>query len=158
MPGGAFGSPRIDQRCERKPASLRMTIAGCHEDPGLDVEVADHAELGPEDPELGDALKDDAALERVAEHAPACPDATASDPHRMDLFGILAVDRPGDPGEHPREVEAEDLSTGFGPRVVRGDLRCACECEVIRGSERGRGSFGARDERRRCLSPRSDRP
>src|SRR4051794_6952558 len=120
-----------------------MTIAGGDEDPGLDVEVADHAELGPEDPELGDALTDDGALERVAEHAPACPDATARDPHRMDLFGILAVDRPGHPGEHPREVEAEDLSTGFHPRVVRRDLRRACVREVIGGSERGRCSFGA---------------
>src|SRR4051812_19618480 len=104
MARGAFSGPGVDKRCEREPAAFRMTIARGEKDPDLDVEVPDHAELRPEDPDLRDALADDRALERVAEDAPAGSDATARDPHRVDLFGILAVDRAGDPGEHPREM------------------------------------------------------
>jgi len=108
------------------------------------------------DRQLGDTLADDRTLERVAEHPPAGPNATAGDAHRVDVFRVLPVDRTRDPGEHPGQVEAKDLPAGFRPGIVGADLGRTGESQVIGGSERGRRGLGARDEGRFGGSAGSD--
>jgi hypothetical protein len=152
----AVGHPGVDQRRERQSLAFRMTITRRDEDPDLDVEVTDHPELRAEQPELPDTLADDRTLERIAEHPPAGPNATAGDAHRVDFLRVLPVDRARDTGEHPRQVEAKDLPSRLRPGIVGTDLGRAGESKVIGGSERGGRGLGARDEGRFGGPPGSD--
>ena len=86
-----------------------------------DVEIADGTEPGGDGaqspPEARRALRP----EPVAEDAPGGAHPTGRDAHRVELLGLLALPGPGLAGDHPGQVEAEDLAAGLGMEVLGGD-------------------------------------
>jgi hypothetical protein len=60
-----------------------------------------------------------AGPEAVAEDAPCGAHPTGRDAHRVQILGVVPVTGARLTGEHPREVEAEDLAAGLRDRIGR---------------------------------------
>ena len=61
------------------------------------------------------------APERVAEHPPRRPLPAGRDAHPVELLEVDAHPGPRLAGQHPGEMEAQDLPPGFGDVVLGGD-------------------------------------
>ncbi len=113
-----LGPPRRAHRLERGGLPGRSMLGVGAEDLEHDIEVANRPEAGTDEPKVAAIGASSPDLEPVPEHSPCRSDAATRDAHRVDLFGILAADHPGDVGEHPRQVEADHLAPGLGPAIL----------------------------------------
>ena len=96
-----------------------------------DVEVTNCAEAPPDLAQVPAIAAHGLRLEAVPKDTPRGARPARRDPHRVDLLGILTGDDARHAGEHPREVEAEDLATGLCPQVVAANAGCPADHETL---------------------------
>ena len=128
--------PGPKERHQAGPAPLAPVNAVVRQDLEQDVEVADRAEPCPDHAEVAHVAATRLALEPVTKHAPGGTHPARRDAHRVDFLGVLARDHARHAGEHPREVEAQDLASGLGPRVVAKDAGRPADSQASDDPER----------------------
>ena len=136
---GTLDRPGLGEGRQTGPIALRTSRSSGTQDGQLDIQIANGPELAPEDPEPAELIAHDRLLERAPEYSPGGANPARRDAHGVDLFRVLASDRPRDPGEHPRQVDPENLSAGVGPTIGAGDFGCAGRRQVLEG-DMGRAS------------------
>jgi hypothetical protein len=110
------------------------------EDLKQDVEVPDRPEPGPDLAKISATTACRVAFEPIAEHPPGGTHPTSGNAHRVNLLWVLAREDARHTREHPREVEAEDLTTGLGPRVVAADAWRSSDRNMLEGCLGGLGT------------------
>ena len=137
---GTLGRPCVDEGRQTGTIALRASRSRGTQDGQLDIQITNGPELAPEDPESAELIAHDRRLECAPEYPPCRADAARRDTHGMDLFWVLAGDRPRDPGEHPRQVHPEDLPASVGPTIGAGDFGHARRRQVLEGDIGGSGT------------------
>ncbi len=122
----AMEPPRAQERLERPLLGDRevrpIGVGGLDQD----VEVADGAEPRRDLPQAAAMLLRPLRPERLAEDPPGRALAARRNPHPVEILGVDAVACPGLLGDHPREVEAEDLAPRLRDVIVDEDTRASC--------------------------------
>ena len=139
-----LGTPRREERLEAGALAGAALRSVGHDDLDEDVEVPDGAQASPDVAQLAAIAPSLLALEPVTEDPPRGAHPAGRDAHRVDLLGVLPGDDAGHPGQHPREVEVQDLAPGLGPRIVGPDVRRPAERRGRRGGNDGRRRDGHR--------------
>ena len=86
-----------------------------------DVEIPHAAQVGRHELEAAPVAVGAIEVEGVTEDPPRRPLAAGGDAHPVQLLRVLADAGAGLAGDHPGQVEAEDLAAGLGQVVVRED-------------------------------------
>jgi hypothetical protein len=114
---------RPDERLER-PLVRHGLVRTVGIDPlELDVEIPHSAEPSSDIAQTVAIVPRPALAERLTEDAPRCPLAPGRDPHLVDVLDVLAVADTGFAVDHPGKMEAHDLATGLGDRVLGENAR-----------------------------------
>ena len=130
---GTLGRPCLDEWRQTGTIALRASRPSGNQDGQLDIQIANGPELAPEDPESAELIAHDRLLERAPEYPPRGADPARRDTHGMDLFWVLAGDRPRDAGEHARQVDPENLPASVGPTIGAGDFGHARRRQMLEG-------------------------
>jgi hypothetical protein len=117
----AVHSPRGQQWLERSLLGGRQVGTVCVPTLEQDIEVAHRPESSRHLAQVDAMSTRPSVSERIAEDAPRGALAARRDAHRVEFLEIGTLARPCLAGDHPREVEAEDLSARLGARVVEED-------------------------------------
>ncbi len=135
----ALPAPRGEERLEgsRLPGGEGALVGGRRLDE--DVEVADRAEAPGQDPQPAAEPARAVGAEAVAEHPPRRAHPAGGHAHPVELLDLLPRSRAGLAGQHPGEVEADDLAAGFGEDIVGGDARRLPDRQPRRDGRLGRG-------------------
>ena len=120
-----------------------------------DIEIADRAKPSGDLAETLPVSLRPLGPERLAEDPPRGPLAAGRDAHGVEVLRRRAVAGAGLPGDHPGEMEPEDLAAGLGKMVVGEDARGLADDEAgplmrsrlvaTPGLRRGGGGVGSTD-------------
>ena len=117
----AMLAPAAEQRLEAALLDLWQVRAVEIGRVEQDIEIAHGPEAGRDLAQARAVAFRAAATERIAEDAPRGTLPAGRNTHRVELLVVLALARARLAGEHPGEVEAQDLASCLGDVVVGDD-------------------------------------